>query len=336
MEKLKFILVLTLLPLLPGCEEIVGFDQGATSVDGVTINALAAGDTVFSASVSRAYPFYRMEAIGGDVFWMYEGAQKEQYDLFFKDSAVIRDAVVQISVNDAEEYTMSYDPETFNYKSQYVPKEGDKIAIRVETSSFPTAVSRIEIPQSARIEVVSYEKVYSANNDNFVEGGLYDHMGKDTVARITLKIADPVKEKNFYRLKVRGYALSSYEDGEVVYIHNDIFSSADIIFKDEQLTKEYRGWPAYFSNVFSDQLFNGREYEFTVESRLRKGTAGSNYVVVELQSITGDLYSYLKSVMLYRITPQDSYTEPIMIYSNIEGGWGIFGGVSTDRHIISL
>lgn len=119
-------------------------------------------------------------------------------------------------------------------------------------------------------------------------------------------------------------------------MHNDIFSSADIIFKDEQLTKENRGWPAYFSNVFSDQLFNGREYEFTVESRLRKGTAGSNYVVVELQSITGDLYSYLKSVMLYRITPQDSYTEPIMIYSNIEGGWGIFGGVSTDRHIISL
>ncbi|MFA7136482.1 MAG: DUF4249 family protein, partial [Bacteroidales bacterium] len=111
---------------------------------------------------------------------------------------------------------------------------------------------------------------------------------------------------------------------------------ADIIFKDEQLNKGYRGWPAYFSNIFSDHLFNGKDYEFIVESRLRKGDEGTNYIVVELQSITKELYYYLKSIMLYRITEQDAYTEPISIYSNIEDGWGILGAVSSDTHYLRL
>ncbi|MDD4657239.1 MAG: DUF4249 family protein, partial [Bacteroidales bacterium] len=45
---------------------------------------------------------------------------------------------------------------------------------------------------------------------------------------------------------------------------------------------------------------------------------------------------YLKSTMLYRITEQDAYTEPISIYSNIEDGWGILGAVSSDTHYLRL
>lgn len=336
MRSQKFLLIPILFLFLFSCEEIVEFDNDSALVSGVTINALAVGDTTFSAYVSKAYPFYKMDGMSGDVFWMYEGSQTEQYDNFFKDSAVIKDAVIQLSVNGTDQYTMNYDKETLTYKSTYIPQAGDKITMRVESLFSPQAISETEIPESPKIKVVSWEKVYSANNSDITEDGLYDHLGKDTVARITLRIVDPKKERNFYRLKVRGYAMSSYTNGEVVYMHNDIFNSADVIFKDEQLTKGYRGWPAYFSNVFSDRLFNGAEYEFIVESRLRKGAKGSNYIVVELQAITKELYNYLKSVVLYRVTPQDAYTEPIMIYSNVDNGWGIFGGVSTDRHVVAL
>lgn len=332
----KFLFMPILFSFLFRCEEIVEFNNDSTLVGGITINALAVGDTIFSASVSKSYPFYKMDVMSGDVFWMYEGSQMEQYDKFFKDSAVIKDAVIQLSVNGTAQYTMNYDKETLTYKSTYIPQAGDKITMRVESPFLPPAISETKMPELPKIKVVSWEKVYSVNNSDITEDGMYDHLGKDTVARITLRIADPENERNFYRLKVRGYAMSSYSDGEVVYMHNDIFNSADVIFKDEQLTKEYRGWPAYFSNVFSDRLFNGAEYEFIVESRLRKGAKGSNYIVVELQAITRELYNYLKSVMLYRVTPQDAYTEPIMIYSNINNGWGILGGVSTDRHVIML
>lgn len=246
-------------------------------------------------------------------------------------SDIIKDADVFLTVNGNYHGQMVYDEFTYTYKSSYVPKEGDKLCMRVETDSFPAAESEIHIPYGRKMQLVSWEKVYSSNKDRVVEDQMYDYMGQDTVVRITLRIMDPEVVQDYYRLKVRGYALSSYSDGSVAYIHNDIYTSADIIFKDEQLNKGYRGWPAYFSNVFPDQLFNGKEYEFTVESRLRKGDAGTNYIVVELQSITKELYYYLKSAMLYRITDQDAYTEPIMIYSNIDDGWGILGGVSSCR-----
>ncbi len=328
--------MLPLFLILASCEKNIDFNHGDTLVEGVVINALAVGDTVFAASISKAYPFYRMKALEGDLFWIYEGMQTEQYDEFFKDSALIKDADVQLVVNDTQRYKMNYDSAAYTYKSTYVPKGGDNVVINVEVPGLPVAKSKIQIPDLQSIEVVACEKVYSPDYEMAAENDMYDYMGKDTVARITLKIADPGHLQNYYRLKVRGYALSSYSDGTISYMHNDIYTSADIIFKDEQLSEGYRGWPAYFSNIFTDQLFNGKEYEFTVESRLRKGEPGTDYVVVELQSITRELYYYLKSTMLYRITDQDAYTEPIQIYSNIEDGWGIFGGVNSHRYIIPL
>lgn len=36
-----------------------------------------------------------------------------------------------------------------------------------------------------------------------------------------------------------------------------------------------------------------------------------------------------------RIATDDSYTSPVGLYSNVENGWGIFGSLSYDRHIVS-
>ena len=58
------------------------------------------------------------------------------------------------------------------------------------------------------------------------------------------------------------------------------------------------------------------------------------HVVVELQSLTPDLYHYLKSTMLYRTLDMDSYTEAVQIHSNVSGGWGIVGGLAGDRHVV--
>ena len=336
MKKIR-LLILPLVLLFFSCEVVLDYDKGNVIIDGVTVNALAVSDTVFTATISKSYPFYRLDAIvNSDEFFRYEGAQFNQFDDFFRDSAVVKDALVELVVNDTDIYGMTYDSKTLTYNSSYIPQEGDKVVMSVQTKEFPEAKSDIHIPVSQKIKIVSWEKVYSPNYDRIVADDFYDYPGKDTVARITLRISDPANEENFYMLKVRGGATASLSDGTPYYYYNDIFTSSDIIFSDQQLVKGYRGWPAYFSNVFSDHFFNGQEYEFTVESRLRKFADGKNYVIVELQSINQEFYNYLKSTMLYRISDQDSYSEPIIIYSNVENGWGIFGGVSTDRHVVYL
>ena len=60
METLKYILISLLFLALSSCEKNIDFNHGDTLIEGVTINALAVGDTVFIASISKAYPFYRM------------------------------------------------------------------------------------------------------------------------------------------------------------------------------------------------------------------------------------------------------------------------------------
>lgn len=337
LNNIRYIIsVLALFVAITGCEKVLDFDKGDLLVDGLTINSLAVADTVFTAYISRAYTFDKMSAFTGSDFWMLEYAMYGSYDEFYKDSAVVKDAAVQLTVNESEKYVMEYDPVSYSYKSTYTPVEGDHLKLSVEHKDYPVAYSDVEVPEKEKVEVVSCEKIYSKKSAVHFSGIFSDYRGKDSVARITLRILDPVEQKNFYRLKVRGYAQSINSYGRIKYMHNDVYTSADIIFKDDALTKGYRGWPAYFSNIFTDQLFNGKNYEFTVESRLRNGEPGSNYVVVELQSITKELYYYLKSTMLYRITEQDTYTEPIIIHSNIEDGWGILGGVSYDRHILKL
>ena len=57
-------------------------------------------------------------------------------------------------------------------------------------------------------------------------------------------------------------------------------------------------------------------------------------VMVELQALSPELYRYLKSVELFRITENDAFSEPVQIYSNVQNGWGIFGALSYDRHFV--
>jgi hypothetical protein len=189
-------------------------------------------------------------------------------------------------------------------------------------------------------EVVGHERYYDENKSRYNENKIGDYEidweAQDTIMRITLRLTDPAQERNYYRLKVRSIGEKPFNisrvDSTVNYVFSDIYTSGDVIFMDNTLTKDYAGWPAGFSNVFDDHLFDGQSYTFSVEARMRTGR--NQRVVVELQSLTPDLYYYLKSVRLYRATDQDAYTEAIRLHSNVVDGWGIVGGLSSERIFI--
>ena len=128
----------------------------------------------------------------------------------------------------------------------------------------------------------------------------------------------------------------------------DIFFSEDELFLDSRLNTNFGGWPAFFSNVFDDELLKGGEYTFVVDSPkpvvqetqyemhelFPNGEWIEPQVMVELQAISPEYYRYLKSVELYRVSESDAFTEPVQIYSNVQNGWGIFGSLSSQRIFI--
>lgn len=314
--------------LTSGCEHVIEFQGDDSMLQGITVNALAIADTVFTAAVSRAYLFTEVPALDYMDYWEYESHP----DAFYEKEAVLAGAEVELTVNGQDRYSMHYDPLHYNFISSYMPRNGDHLSLRVKAEDMEPVSAETFVPAARRLEILNCEKFYEKGH---ISSGSLSDMSQDTVARITLRLADPGNERNYYRLKVRSIAYDERADGSgEILQYSDIYTSSDVIFMDEQLTKEYGGWPAHFSNVFDDHLFDGKEYTFSVETRLRLGK--NPHAVIELQSITRDLYYYLKSVMLYRVTDQDAYTEAVQIYCNVNNGWGIFGGMGMEKHIISF
>ncbi len=207
-------------------------------------------------------------------------------------------------------------------------------------------VNALVTPDTTLIVTVTAAKSYKDFTiDEYIDFADYernkydDNMtAQDTIARITLRITDPANTTDYYRLKVRSAGILNE-----IYIFKDSFSSDDVLFKNVSLHKGYQGWTAGMSNVFNDNLINGKTYEFTVESRLRETRPvteegmvdpENKWIVVELQSISAEFFNYLNSVWLYRITDRDAYSEAVQIYSNVTDGYGIVGALATEKHII--
>ena len=273
------------------------------------------------------------------VFSRYSEYYSEIDSLYHAD-IVIKDATAEILVNDKDKYVLRYDSgKKYDYTCDYKPQIGDKIAINVKAPGFKDVYATSWVEKSQNVDISNTEVVYKERDENDDKNSFYGPIevyGVDSVMRITLKIKDDPAVHNYYRLVIRGVADQKEEILPGIYHEyysvSDLFTSDDIIFMDSQLTKPFGAWKAGMTNVFDDHLFNGQEYTFTVDSRKRNGD--NPRVIVELQSISQDLYYFLKSYMLFRISTDDVYTTPVGIYSNIDNGWGIFGTLSYDAHTI--
>lgn len=332
--------IYTFLPVLmfllsTSCEKIIELKPANLS-DKIVINAIVSPDTTVIAaigeiksieyedfSISDGENFtFETEYITGDTYFRNRG-------FMVKPSSIQSKVKAKVVLNEKEEYSMWINTDTLDsrFMSECRPQAGDKVEIIVEVDSagYESASAVAEIPAPQSIEVVKHEVIYSQNTPVDYQGyKIPDKSGCDSVMRVTLKINDPGNERNYYRLRVAGAGNKNV---------TELFSSEDVLFYDPDLAYGY-GFviPAYFSNVFNDDSINGKEYTFVVESRKRNEPNART--IIELQSISADLFYYIKSYMKYRIADFDSFDVPIGIYSNVENGWGIFGASSKTQMVI--
>ena len=321
-----------IIALFTSCEKEIEFNTQCEN--GIAVYAVAIPGDPLSLKISRSF------TVNDNPKMTFSSLSiSRDFDSLYRSQIVIKDAAAEILVNNKDRYTLHYNTESpYDYSCDYIPKEGDNIAISVKAPDYKDvyATAKVETPQ--KIDIVKTEILYkeSEYDGSLTFNDPREEYGVDTVMLITMKIKDDPSMHNFYRLRIRGVAEREEEltPGYMYgyYTISDLFTSDDIIFMDSQLTKSYAGMKAGMTNVFDDHLFNGQEYTFTVESRKRFGKNAR--VIVDLQSISQDLYYFLKSYMLFRISTDDVYTTPVGIYSNIENGWGIFGTLSSDQHVI--
>lgn len=330
--------ILLSLILLCSCEKEIAFNGEITSPL-VVINSYITPDSIVSAHVSQSM-------------------------FFLKDSVSLKNitnADVSVWVNGVFKEKMN-PVENGTYWGTYRPLVGDivKLIVKVPSKDEVTSVATIysqPIVNSIDTTLLITGERYMINTSSTSSNGgpvvySYDTIGKTLIRFIdyTLKFNDNATEKNYYRLVVDTKNIYNVTDpitnqkrdsitDNYYFDFNDVVSVNNSSIDPTSLTGG--PIPGTFA-VFSDELFNGKTYSLTFSTNENiyyyKPTYNSYYktknpdrkeIYVYLQSISKDLYLYLKSRAASESSGNSFFSEPIQIHNNIVGGIGIFGSYTS-------
>lgn len=113
--------------------------------------------------------------------------------------------------------------------------------------------------------------------------------------------------------------------------HNAISGLGERGQDEEDYGTELQGY------LLSDSDFNGQTKTINVELDGYSYTADKyHYLVVELFHISKEYYNYYKTLQTQGSTQDDIFAEPIQIYTNIDGGLGVFAGASLSTQYIKI
>ncbi len=305
------------------CEKTLPYNANDSQITALTINSAAECGKPLTATLTLSSVYSRL----------LDPTYKLSTDTKYRQRLITL-GTVQLTVNGSATYPMTYNEVGQNYVSDYVPSEGDVISIEAKSSQAVTAQATCTVPGRPEISLVDYSV---GRNDT-------DSLDADIRVRIT----DP-EGRNYYRIIVRTTARKTTESNPVTsgmsssgsdgtqYYTDDTFTSDDEVFYDMSINKSYGNWPAYFSNVFDDTLFDGTARDIALHVSRDCDGMECTGMEVQVQSLSKDMYLYMKSYLQYRIRSNyEDGSGSFYIYSNVDSGYGIVGGVATSSVDIPL
>ena len=240
-------------------------------------------------------------------------------------------AVVKLYVNNSFVEKLSYG-NGFFHSFNYLPKPDDTLSVTVlpggkdQTPLFAMTT----IPRSVIIDTAWYQDSVFSDQD----GTEY--------SRIYLHFRDIPDQKNYYEIYMRARC---YADTSVVYEKVTGYASNSPIVVNEGMIGSLQqlwtdGGYVYEPStvVFSDTLFQNTETELGISfirpcSYVYGQPSTCKFdVTVYLSSVSKEYYLYRKTMYQHMISKESNiwtgYVEPIQLYSNINGGYGVFAAYS--------
>ncbi|MBE0668678.1 MAG: DUF4249 family protein, partial [Bacteroidales bacterium] len=161
----------------------------------------------------------------------------------------------------------------------------------------------------------------------------------DMQISVKVRISDPAGVDNFYRLTAVRTDGAYYGNKDepwnpevpvTVYEEDCSYSSYDEpLIAPQQEEEDLFGM--YIENryyLFSDELIAGKNYDLTL--KIPHSWPDPDYYEfshfnIRLESVSRELYLYLRSLSAHQQTKDNFLTEPVLVYTNIENGLGVVG-----------
>ena len=236
--------------------------------------------------------------------------------IFANESSVhlpfVEAAAVKLFQDQQFLFNLQEDAQGYYSNPDFMPSLNHTYSIEVEKSGFTPVHAEAKIPLPVLITSFDTTLVLDNYEDYF-----------DIHMECNLKYNDPPGITNYYRLECF-YILSDEQGQEYVNRQYLYVDENDSYLFDK--TDEYLLW--------NDVLTNGDEVNIKFNIYLdyfETDTTGITYVVM-LNSVSEDFYKYDKTRSIYNESggSDNPFSEPVVIYTNIENGRGIFGAYSSD------
>lgn len=327
MKTLHNLLIVTFSILIfNSCEKVIEFN-GEETKPMIVVNSFVTPDSLIYAQISKS-KFFLSNKTGFDY---------------------INNADVSLYINNIFKEKLTFKSDGL-YLSNLKPNTGDTIRFYITTDGLDDVESISVIPDQPVI--LSADTTFKISFTDFqLEGE--DTIGYYQAGELgfRIKLKDESNRPDYYRLTLKKHAVIdagggvTYEDqfympftlegfentntGGGLF---DIFGGMIVDSKNQQL--------------ITDEFFNGKEFvlKFTALSSKRVIKPGyedrffyssdnvvSEEYIVNLQSISKDMYLYLKSKEMADGIMDGFFTEPVQIYNNISNGIGILGSYTSIR-----
>jgi hypothetical protein len=205
---------------------------------------------------------------------------------------------------------------------QFVPAPGKQYTVRAEAPDRGTATATDRIPRMPPVRLA---------------------IGDEGIAHFDLRltIEDPADTSNYYQIDVRKLRFYRDSSGVEVYERTRYFRTRDpsIVNEMRQVVEDvdepnvYRGHQA----TFTDVLFGGTTHSISLRVPDRippRDDDGDGYPRVEyvlyVSALSENAYRFSHTRRLFQKTRGNPFAEPVDVHSNVEGGYGIVAGRTTD------
>lgn len=306
MKNYIIIILVIALAFITACEKVLEMDIEATAPM-IVVNSSINPDSTIKVSVSRSmhildnHPIIRLSNANVEV---YEGDNLLGTLQHWKEGV---------------------------FTGNFYPQVGKLYTIKVSNDDLPDAEASCRVPYAPITLGIDTLTTYDEYN--------YPTM------RYTFRFKDKENERNYYHLfAMRRYNYLEYNPD---YFRIDtLYQTQDTVIVDTTWGVEIpveRFEPMWINSediiisqnmgyenglIFSDELIDGQTYSLRLNSDAYFPGEDTITVYFYFKEITEELYKYYFSYEEHLYAKDDPFSEPVMVYTNVEGGIGIVGAFS--------
>ena len=148
--------------------------------------------------------------------------------------------------------------------------------------------------------------------------------------QVDLHFQDPPGEDNFYVVEVIGeYSFTNPMDS-FSFVYPILFTSTDPNIETDNQLEDIGGGSFYRRAYMRDDAFDGQNYSLRIvlpDDFFQDQANGESLLGFLSLTMGGvDYYNYRRSVDAYQASVDNPFAQPTQVYTNVEGGFGIFAG----------